>query len=86
MYHADVNVNLMAENVIQIKVLVDASAKNIICLKKFIWNPATVSCRSAKYLPSIIDNSVITCQSMQILMKKMQSVKQRISIFYLLFY
>ena len=43
MYHADVNVNLMAENVIQIKVLVDASAKIIICLKKFIWNPATVS-------------------------------------------
>ena len=60
MYHADVNVNLMVENVIQIKELVDASVKNI-CLKKFIWNPATVSCRSGKYLPSIIDDSVMMC-------------------------
>ena len=33
---------------------VDASAKNIM-------NPATCSCENGKYLASIIDNSVITC-------------------------
>ena len=33
---------------------VDASAKNI-------WNPATCSCENGKCLPSVIDNSVVTC-------------------------
>ena len=40
-YHANVNVNLVVENVIQIKsgitIHVDASAKNIICVKKIIF-------------------------------------------------
>ena len=26
-----------------------------------MWNPATWSCNSGKYLPSIADDSVITC-------------------------
>ena len=32
-----------------------------ICEKDYIWNPATHSCENGKYLASIIDNSVITC-------------------------
>ena len=28
---------------------------------KHFWNPATCSCKSGKYLASIIDNSVIMC-------------------------
>ena len=40
MYHANVNVNLMDENVIQIKsgitINVDSSVKNIIYMKKII--------------------------------------------------
>ena len=40
-YHANVNVNLMEENVIQIKggimINVDASVKSIIYVKKFIF-------------------------------------------------
>ena len=66
MYHVNINVNLMAENVIQIKsgiiINVGASVKNIIYVKKYIWNPATYSCENGKYLASITDNSVITYQ------------------------
>ena len=56
----------MVENVTQIKsgitINVDVSAKNIIYLKKnYIWNPATFSCKNGKYLASITDSSVITC-------------------------
>ena len=29
--------------------------------KTLYWNPATCSCKNGKYLASIIDNSVITC-------------------------
>ena len=29
--------------------------------KNYIWNPATCCCENGKYLASIIDNSVITC-------------------------
>ena len=40
----------------------DASAKkHHICQKHYIWNPATCTCKNGKYLGSIIDNSVITC-------------------------
>ena len=31
------------------------------CKKDYIWNPATCSCESGKYLASIINESVITC-------------------------
>ena len=62
-YHANVNVNLMIEDVIQIRsgitMCLDASAKNI--ENYCIWNTATCSCKYGKYLGSIIDDSVITC-------------------------
>ena len=35
--------------------------KHQICEKDYIWNHATCSCKSGKYLASIIDDSVITC-------------------------
>ena len=41
MYHANVNVNLIQENVVQIK-----SGKNV--KKDYIWNPATYSCKNRK--------------------------------------
>ena len=67
MYHANVNVNSIGENVNQIKIgittNVDVSVKiwkNInMCIKDYFWNPATRSCENSKYLASIIDNSVI---------------------------
>ena len=42
---------------------VGVSVKSIIYVKKknYIWNPTTCSCENGKYLASIIDNSVITC-------------------------
>ena len=32
-----------------------------ICEKDYIWNPALFSCENSKYVASIIDDSVITC-------------------------
>ena len=102
-YHANVNVNLMIEDVIQIRsgitMCLDASAKNIenCC----IWNTATCSCKYGKYLGSIIDDSVITCdeiidtetkpydeQTKTVTKKneKEQPVKHKIFIFCLSFY
>ena len=81
------------ENVIKsgITINVDVSVQNIIYAKKnYVWNPTTCSCKNSKYLANIFDNSVITSkkqkQLQQIVMKKMQSAKQKISIFNLYFY
>ena len=35
--------------------------KKHICKKDYTWYPATCSSKNEKYLPSIIDDSVITC-------------------------
>ena len=35
--------------------------KFYICEKDYIWNPAAWSCKNNKYLASVIDDSVITC-------------------------
>ena len=32
-----------------------------ICEKDYIWNPARCSCKNGKYLASITDDTVITC-------------------------
>ena len=32
-----------------------------ICQKNYIWNSVTCSCKNYKYLASIIDDLVITC-------------------------
>ena len=61
----NVNVNLMEYNVTQINggitINVGESVKSIIDVKKeYVWNPSTCICESGKYLPSIMDDSVIT--------------------------
>ena len=66
MYHVKVNVNLMEENVFQIKnritINVNVSVKkHTMCEKDYIWNPTTCSWKNGKYLASIIDESVIMC-------------------------
>ena len=68
LYHANLNVNLMEENVIQINVgitiNVDVSVKNVIYVKNYddyVWNRTTCSCENGKYLASIMDDSVIMC-------------------------
>ena len=35
--------------------------KNHVCEKDYIWNSATCNCENGKYLASIMDDSVITC-------------------------
>ena len=56
MFHANVNVNVMEQNVIQINgrimMNVDVILKSIMYVKKIIFG---------KYLASIMDDSVITC-------------------------
>ena len=29
--------------------------------KDYVWNPATCNCENGKYLASVMDDSVITC-------------------------
>ena len=60
----NVNVDLMKENVIQIKdritINVDVSLKKPnVCQKDNVWNPATCTCKNEKYLASIMDDSAI---------------------------
>ena len=98
MFHANVNVNLIKQNVIQINggitINVSISVKKIIYVKKkIVCNSATSSCENGKYLAGIMDDSVITCDKVidedyekMKLTKRKQSVKYRISIIYLLFY
>ena len=31
------------------------------CYKDYIWNPSTSNCENGKYLATIVDDSVITC-------------------------
>ena len=62
----NVNVNLIAENVNQIKsgimINLDVSLENVIYLKKDCnWSPTEHSCKNGEYLASIIDDSVIMC-------------------------
>ena len=35
--------------------------EHYVCKKDYIWNPATCSCENGKYLASIIDDSVVSC-------------------------
>ena len=35
--------------------------KPTVCEKDYFWNPATCSYKNGKYLPSIMDDSAITC-------------------------
>ena len=68
--HANVNINLMIKNIIQIEngitINVCASVKkHHIFEKGYIWNPASCSCTNGKYLSRIIDNSVITCDGIK---------------------
>ena len=55
----------MIESVIQIKsgitINVDGTAKNITHVKMIVQNPATCSCKNSKYIASITDSSVTTC-------------------------
>ena len=83
----------MEENVIQINGgitrNVDVSVKNIY-KKDHIWNPSTCSSENGRYLASIVDDSVITCdekqkQLQEILMKKIKSVGQKFFMFICLF-
>ena len=63
-YHANVNINLIVEKGIQIKsgimINVDVSVDVYVSVD-YIWKPATCCCKNGKYLGSIIDDSVISC-------------------------
>ena len=55
----------MEEIVIQINggimTNVDVSVKNVMYVKKIVWNPATCSCENGQYLASTTDDSALTC-------------------------
>ena len=72
----NVNANFMEENVIQINggiaINVDASVKNNVCKKYYVWNPTTCNCDNGKYLASIMDDSTIICDEV---MKTYEEIK-----------
>ena len=91
----------MVENVTQMKrgitINVNVSVKiqkNYRVFKKdYIWNPATCSCQNGKYLASIIDDFVITCDQIieetkviPINFNEKNATCKKRSIFYLPFY
>ena len=39
--------------------------KDHISKKDYVWNPVTCSCENGKYLTSIIDDSMITCDKIK---------------------
>ena len=51
MCHANVNVSLIKDNVIQIKdeITISMRVKKYMCEKVYIWNPTTCSCENGKY-------------------------------------
>ena len=61
----------MVESVIQVisgitikvgaKENITIQRKHCMCKKNYIWNPATCTCKIGKYLASITDDSVNTC-------------------------
>ena len=66
MYHANVNVHLILENITQIKIGITINVvasvnikKKLDVCKKYTWNPATCSYKNGKTLASIIDDSEI---------------------------
>ena len=91
----------MVENVTQTKrgitINVNVSVKiqknYRVCKKDYIWNPATCSCKNGKYLASIIDDFVITCdqiieetKAIPINFNEKNATCKKRSIFYLPFY
>ena len=66
---------------------VNVSVRNIMYVKKIVWNLATCTCQNGKYLASIMDDSAIICDEViesydeeikllqQILMKRKQPAK-----------
>ena len=69
MYYANINVDLMVENVIQInggiKINVDVSKKCHACEKDYVVNPVTCSCENGNYLANIMDDSAIICDEVK---------------------
>ena len=47
------------------------------CEKYYIWNPDTCSCENGKYLASIIDDSMITCDEI-IVTKETKTIPKNI--------
>ena len=66
-YHANVNLDLMRKNVIQINgriminVYVSLRKVMYVCLEMCVWNPDTCNCENGKYLASVMNDSAIVC-------------------------
>ena len=69
-----------------------ACKKQYICERDYLWNTATCNCEYGKYLPNIVDDSAIICDEIIEPYKetnfdeKKQSVRYKISMFYLPFH
>ena len=54
---------MIEENLIQIsgEIMINVCKKRHACEKDYAWTPSTRNCENGKYIASIMDNSVITC-------------------------
>ena len=92
MYHANVNVNLMREKVINHwgnNSKCQCEWKNIVYVKNVAFGTLVHVFVKMENIVIIMDDLVIVCDEIieeQILMKKKQPVKREVSIFYLHFY
>ena len=66
--HANVNVDLIEENVIQIngEIMTNVCKKRHACEKDYVWTPSTRICENGKYIASIMDNLVIRLDVMKL--------------------
>ena len=75
-YHGNVNVDLMEENIIEINgtimINVDASVKKSchVYEKDCVWNPATYAFENGKYLAIIMNDSGIMCDKIRAIQQK----------------
>ena len=75
MYHVNVNLDLMEENVIEINggttINVDVSVKKpLVREKDYIQNPSVCSCKNGEYLASIMNDSAIMCNKVIVIRQR----------------
>ena len=82
--HAKANINLKEEIAIQINgritINVDGSVKNVMYMKKFVWNLAKCNCENGKHLANIADDSAIMCDEIIVSYEEETNFNKRSSL------
>ena len=60
-FHVNVNIDSMEVNVIEINGGITTNVDVSVCEIDYVWNPSKCICKNGKYLASIMDDSMVTC-------------------------